>query len=239
MPRDQVGTQAPTQLSKWIDHLKRAKLAAKKGRAVKKRQRALTVRRTAAAECLVSDIVDRSDVIGRGLVPQDYGSEDTFFVLVSLPAYHFRKLCEYGAELEDLEDTNDAEPGHEAEQTLGWHEQISQATLREGSDDGEPSLGSTGMVDQRRWHEGGDRDLELDRSDDEASHGADAPELDCCDLGEPRDYQTVLDRPIVQAARRRYKPQPAPERVGDLTYATVDPETQRAGKWVMLPRSGR
>jgi hypothetical protein len=44
---------------------------------------------------------------------------------------------------------------------------------------------------------------------------------------------------MIDAARARYKPQPEPERLGSLAYATVDPETQRAGKWVMLRRAAR
>jgi len=75
--------------------------------------------------------------------------------------------------------------------------------------------------------------------DDEPSHGADAPELDCCDLGEEPAYPRSQDRAMIDAARARYKPQPEPERLGSLAYATVDPETQRAGKWVMLRRAAR
>ena len=82
---------------------------------------------------------------------------------MSLPAYHFRKLCEYGAELEDLEDSHDHEPEVD-EHTLSRSKRIAQPE-EESSDDGEPDLGATGMMDQRRWHDGGQYDREADPCD--------------------------------------------------------------------------
>jgi hypothetical protein len=71
MPLDSTGAPAPRSLTQSIERLKRAGLAAKKGREVKKRQRVVTERRIAAADELISDIVHGSDVIGRGLVAHD------------------------------------------------------------------------------------------------------------------------------------------------------------------------
>jgi hypothetical protein len=120
----------------------------------------------------------------------------------------FKSLCDYGGDLQDDEDTNDAELGHDAEQTLGWPEQVKQTVLCEGSDDKEPSLGSTGMVDQRRWHDGNaahyGNDLELDRADDEPSIGVDTPDFDICDLGEQAEYPRAQDQAVIEEARSHY-----------------------------------
>lgn len=53
--------------------------------------------------------------------------------------------------------------------------------------------------------EGGQYDRELDRADDEPSHGADTPELDPCDEGEERQYPAAADDAIIEAARQRYE----------------------------------
>jgi hypothetical protein len=39
-------------------------------------------------------------------------------MLVTLSAYDFEQLCEYGAELEELEDSHDAEPDQEGQPSL-------------------------------------------------------------------------------------------------------------------------
>jgi hypothetical protein len=64
-------------------------------------------------------------------------------------------------------------------------------------------------------------DREEDRSDDE-----------------PSTEYGAKDQAIIEAARARYKKPPEPERRGALTYATVDPETGRAGAWVLQRRKG-
>jgi hypothetical protein len=98
------------------------------------------------------------------------------------------------------------------------------------AEESEPSLGSLGMTDQRRWTEGSaapyGADLELDHADNEPSIGADTAELDCCDEGEPKDYRPTEDEAIAARARSRI----AERASGDaLEYAAVDPETGRAG----------
>ncbi len=136
------------------------------------------------------------------MVTEDWPVPVTF-VLLALEPWAFKSLCDYGGNLQDDEDTNDAEPGHDAEKPLGWTDRISQAHLNEGSDDGEPSLGSTGMLNQRRWSEGDNSDLELDRADDEPSIGVDTPDFDICDLGEQAEYPRAQDQAIIEAARSR------------------------------------
>lgn len=239
MPLDSTGAPAPRPLTTWIEHLNRRKIAAKKVRATVRKRRVVTEQRLCRTEQALGDIIAGADIIADIAINDDELLRPISGVclLVTLERWQFEQLCALGAELEDLEDSCDHEPEVD-EHTLGRSERVMQPE-EDGSDDGEPSLGSTGMVDQRRWHEGDDRDLELDRADDEPSHGADAPELDCCDQGEPKDYQIVLDRTIINSARERYKPRPEPERVGSLTYATVDPKTQRAGMWVMQRRTDR
>jgi hypothetical protein len=142
-------------------------------------------------------------IIGQGkMVSEDWPVPVTF-VLLALEPWAFRSLCDYGAELEDMEDTHDHESEVD-EHTLGRSETLMQMQ-EESCDDAEPSLGPTDMTDQKRWHEGGsDSDLELNRADDEPSVGAGTLERDPCILGEQREYPAAADRAIIEEARSRF-----------------------------------
>ncbi len=232
------GAPAPRALSQWIEHLKRRRLAGKKARQVQRQRRHFSEARLERAEAIIKEITESGDILGQGkMVTEDWPVPVTF-VLLALEPWAFKSLCDYGGDLQDDEDTNDAEPGHDAEHTLGWPEGIRQATLCGGSDDGEPSLGSTGMVDQRRWHEGDalpyGNDLELDHADDEPSIGVDTPDFDICDLGEHAEYPRAQDQAIIEEVRSHY----AAATGGEVSASpALDPDG-KPGAWLLQRRQG-
>jgi len=179
MPRDHTSAPAPLPLARRVEHQRRA--------AARERLR--------EAESLLAGIIQSAEVIAQGAIPDGYGSAPAIFLLVSLHTAQFDELAAFASELEDLEDSGDAEP------TEADHGE------RDTCDD-EPSVISgactAGMEDWEGVEYGGN----------------------------------AKDRAIVAKARARYRAPPAPERVGALTYATVDPETKRAGEWVLSRRGG-
>jgi hypothetical protein len=97
----------------------------------------------------------------------------------------FDRLAIFGAELDDLEDSQDAEPD----------------------------------------------------VDEEPSIGADAPEFDPCDLGEPRAYPAAANAAILAETKARYNPVfRATSRFGQRIFRALDPETKRAGAWLIEKR---
>jgi hypothetical protein len=226
-----IGAPAPRPLTQWIEHLKRRKIAGRKARGAVKRQRAITKQRLASAEHLIADIIASSDVIAQGTQGNRWGNDEpVVFVLLTLHSALFNDLGIFGSELEDTEDSNDAEPPVD-EATLGRTERVMQP-IEESRDDAEPSLGATQMHDQRRWHEGPVTDLELDRADDERN-GDDEPEP--CDLGEQRDYPAAQDRAIIEQARSRFA---AATGAKVVAWPSRDPLTGKAGAWLLQRRAG-
>ena len=233
MARNQGGAAAPHPLTQWIDHLKRSRLAAKKARRAERKRRAATKARLFDAERLLASIIASADVVAQGVDPEGAPS---VYMLLTLHTARFNDLAIFGSELEDLEDGGDAEPteADEGEATLGRTERLMQPE-EEGRDDTEPDLGSTGMVDQRRWHEGGRGDLELDRADNEPSIGVGTPDFDACDLGEQREYQrTAQDDAISEEARRRY----APATGSKVVAVPARDPTGKAGAGLLQRRGG-
>jgi hypothetical protein len=122
---------------------------------------------------LLAEVIDRGDLIAEVITedrlyerPRHYSE---LCLLVTLDPRMFERLCAFDAEAADFEDTNDAEPEVD-EHTLGRTERLMQPE-EFGADDVEPSLASTGMVDQRRWHDGGsDDDSEFDKADAEPDY---------------------------------------------------------------------
>lgn len=157
--------------SRWADHLARLKIIRRKARNEKCRARRFNSARLVNAEWALRNVTEEADVIGE--------VDGAVFLLVRLSAEGFQHLCVVGAELEDLEENGDAEltEADEGEADLGRTERIQQPKEL-GTDDAEPSLGSTGMTNQRRWSEGecGD-DHELDGADAEPSLGSPEPSL--------------------------------------------------------------
>jgi hypothetical protein len=253
-------------LADWINHLKRRRAAARKARAARKRQRAVTERRLAKADAIIKEIVESGDLIGRRTAaPEDWPVPVTF-VLLALEPWAFRELCDYGADLEDAEDTNDREPteADHGEMALGWSTSPAQH-LHGLAEESEPSLGSLGMTDQRRWTEGSavpyGADLELDRSDEEPSLGASEvvmagsfspraglsdPELVRCNQEGWSRGSSADDREHDPADHGEpdYDNEPDDRRLprvpsidgGSIAVPATDP-TGRAGMWVMQKRS--
>jgi hypothetical protein len=222
MPLDSTGAPAPRPLTQWVEHLKRRKIAGRKARGALKRQRAITKQRLARAERLLSHVIEDADIVGQGTAPGTYGDYPVIYLLVALHSADFNNLAIFGAELEDGEDTHDAEPPID-EATLGRTERVMQP-IEESRDDAEPSLGATQMHDQRRWHEGPVTDLELDRADDE-SNGDD----------EQRDYPAAKDETIIEQARSRFAAATGSKVVA---WPSRDPLTGKAGAWLLQRRAG-
>jgi hypothetical protein len=225
-----IGAPAPRPLTQWIEHLKRRKIAGRKARGAVKRQRAITKQRLASAEHLIADIIASSDVIAQGTQGNRWGNDEpVVFVLLTLHSALFNDLGIFGSELEDTEDSNDAEPPVD-EATLGRTERVMQP-IEESREDTEPSIGSTAMLDQRRWHDGPVTDLELDRADDEPEPA----EFDPCDLGEQSDYPAAQDGAIIEEARSRFETAAGAKVVA---WPSRDPLTGKAGAWLLQRRAG-
>jgi hypothetical protein len=251
-----TGAPAPRPLSQWVEHLKRRKIAGRKARGAVKRQRAVTKQRLATAEHLIADIIASSDVIAQGAQGNRWGNaEPVVFVLLTLHSALFNDLGIFGSELEDTEDTHDAErtEADEGEHDLGRTERIMQPEEL-GTDDAEPSLGATMMVDQRRWAKGPVTDLEGDPCDQGepdyegqpslmATTGADLlgfdgtdREADACDQGEAPEYpMTAKDQAIIEEARSRYETAAGAKVVA---WPSRDPLTGKAGAWLLQRRAG-
>jgi len=254
----------PSRLIDWIDHLKRRRIAAKKTRATVKHRRAVTEQRLAKADAIIKEIAESGDIIGQGqIAADDRWSVPVTFVLLALEPWAFRDLCEYGAALADDEDSHDREPEVD-EHTLGRTERFAQPE-EESSDDGEPDLGATGILDQRRWSDGGMYDRELDPCDrGEPSLGASEvimagrfsplpgvsdPEVVQCNQEGWGRGSRADDREYDAAERGEpdcdYEPDdrrlprllqvPAVAPEGPVVVPAVDPEG-RAGAWVIQGR---
>jgi hypothetical protein len=197
-PSGLTGAPAPRPLAQWIEHLKRTRLAAKKARGVHRQRHAATQARLREVEKLLGEIIASGDVIAQGAQENSWGNgEPVVFVLLTMHTASFNNLAIFGSELEDLEDSHDAEPDR-----------------------------LTG-------------EIEFDECDNEASiaSGAVMP-AGMAECEEPSYPFGAKDQAIIKAARERYKKPPEPERCGVLTYATVDPETKRAGAWVLQRKRG-
>jgi hypothetical protein len=182
MPLDHPGAPAPRPLSTWIDHLKRRRLASKKGREAERQRCTASRHKLAQADRLIAEIIASADLIGQGIDPDGYPAA---YLLLTLHRSAFEGLATFGAELEDLEDSNDAEP----------------------------------------------------EVDDEPSVGADTPEFDPCDLGEPRAYPAAANAAILAETKARYNPVfRATSRFGQRIFRALDPETKRAGAWLIEKR---
>jgi hypothetical protein len=132
MPLDSTGAPAPRTLTDWVQHLKRRKIAGGKARGAVTRQRAATKQRLAIAEHLIADIIASGDVVAQGSEENRWGNaEPVVFVLLTLHSALFNHLAIFGSELEDLEDTNDAERDEHT------------GELEADRADEEPSLGAT------------------------------------------------------------------------------------------------
>lgn len=122
--------------------------------------------RQTSADMLLAAIADAAHVEGHTV---DAVGRRWLMLSLTISSRTFLELCHFGAEIEDLEDTNDAEPS------------IGEPRDREVcvDDEGESSLGATEMVDQERWADGhadGGCERELDTADYEPSLGSTAPE---------------------------------------------------------------
>lgn len=112
MPRD--GTGAPAPLSPFAEYLDRLKLARRRRTHGERKRRAVTRQRLELAEMVLAAIVDGSDVIADGLIfEHHYETVRGVALLVTLSQGRFRDLCAIGAEIEDDEDTHDAEAVNE------------------------------------------------------------------------------------------------------------------------------
>jgi hypothetical protein len=176
------GAKAPLSLRQWIDHLKRQRLAGKKARQAERQRRIANKQKLAQADRLIAEIVASADLIGQGVDPDGYPAA---YLLLTLNRDAFDRLAIFGAELEDLEDSQDAEP----------------------------------------------------EVDDEPSIGADELEFDPCDLGEPRTYPATADQAIIAETKARYNPVfRATSQFGQQIFRALDPETKRAGAWLIEKR---
>src|SRR6185503_7506382 len=112
MPLDNTGAPAPR--SPWALRLERLKLIRRKASAEQCEEKRYGKARLRTAEQLLSAIIGDADFLAEAESP-DLWSGKSIFLLVSLHPQDFNRLCDYGAELEDLEDTCDAEPSHGAD----------------------------------------------------------------------------------------------------------------------------
>jgi hypothetical protein len=203
MPDASGSLRAP--LSRWGERLARLKIIRRKARAEDGKRRRFSQARLFMTALILRDIIDGTDFLGEVNVRDevDYPRNvPSVCLLVTMSAHRFERLCEIGAELEDLEDTHDREPtdADHGEMALG-SSASSQHFLHGNAEEAEPSLGSTHMFNQLRWSEGwyeGDR--ERDRADDE-------PEDDRNDYGvDAKDKKIIADaraRIAVRSERER------------------------------------
>lgn len=107
MPLD--GT-APPEGSAWAERLARLKIIRRKARAEQRKLRRFSKERLRVAEHLLAEIIDGADLIGEAILEtRSWCTSQGVFLLVALPSQTFQQLCELGAEMEDLEDSHDAE----------------------------------------------------------------------------------------------------------------------------------
>ena len=158
-----------TPLALRAMRLRKLSATARKGRAARRRFSAV---RLQFAELILGEIINGGDMLAEVTLRGRFYDVKAVCVLVTMSESRFRQLLEYDADIEDDEDTNDAEEtdADVGELPLGWGAGVGPLTA---SDEIEHSLGSTHMVDQRRWPEGNsDGDLERDRCDSEPSLGS-------------------------------------------------------------------
>ena len=159
-----------TPLALRAMRLRKLSAAARKGA---KAHRRFSAVRLQIAELILGEIVNGGDMLAEVTLRGRFYDVKAVCVLVTMSESRFRQLLEYDADIEDDEDTNDAEEtdADVGELPLGWGSPpTGQLT---GSDELEPSLGSPNMSNQTRWAEGhSDGDLERDRCDSEPSLGS-------------------------------------------------------------------
>jgi hypothetical protein len=108
MPLDQ-GAPAPS--SRHAERLARLKLLRRKANSEQRKQRRFSKERLRTAESLLADVIDGADLIGEGPINnRSWYSPSGVYLLVALTWPSFDRLCAVGAEIEDLEDSNDHEP---------------------------------------------------------------------------------------------------------------------------------
>jgi hypothetical protein len=171
---------APKPLSAFLLRERRLRLLAKRQRRHDLHRRRVTALRLAEVEEILKQLIENSDVLARVTLNRRFYDETAVALLVTMPDNWFDRLCQLGAELEDMEDSTDAEPteADHGEMALGWG--TSPGILCGSADEDEASLGSLGMADQRRWSDGArgegawshGTDLEHDPSEREPSLGA-------------------------------------------------------------------
>jgi len=141
MPLDTAGAVAP--LSRWAERLARLKIIRRKSHAEQRRRRIATKQRLETADSLLGHIIDGAHHLGEvnqadEMIARDARrrplSGDRVALLVTIDVWQFERLCEYGAALEDLEDSHD----READPTCDVGE--------EDRSDEEPSLGALEMI---------------------------------------------------------------------------------------------
>jgi hypothetical protein len=252
MPLDNTGAPAPR--SPWAQRLACLKILRRKANKDARKQRRFSQARLRSAEQLIAHIIDNADIVAESPYT-DLWQGQTIFLLVALSPGDFDRLAEYGSELEDAEDTNDAETteADEGEHDLGRSERVAQPE-EYGGDDAEPSFGSTSMIDQRRWAKGPVTDREGDPCDQGepdyegqpslmSTTGADLLgfdgtdlEADPCDQGEAPEYPlTAKDEAIIEPARSRYETAAGAKVVA---WPSRDPLTGKAGAWLLQRRQG-
>lgn len=198
MPRDDAGAVLAPQPLSLLLRERRLKILSRAAKRAAASRRRFSQARLQEAEAILATVINGGDMLGEVTVKDasPFGPEPGVALMVTMTMYQFRRLCRYGAELEDDEDTNDAEPtdADHGEPPLGWSECVAQRTDI-GTDELKSSLGSPdAIMDQRRWHEARypadmfDRshDLEADPSYSEPSLGA--PETHIVAEG-PRDTE--------------------------------------------------
>ena len=159
----QKADQPITPLALRAMRLRKLSAAARKGA---KAHRRFSAVRLQIAELILGEIINGGDMLAEVTLEGRFYDEKAVCVLVTMRANRFHQLIEYDADIEDDEDTNDAEEtdADVGELPLGWG--VTGPVT--GSDELEPSLGSTHMLNQGRWAEGHtDGDNERDRCDDE------------------------------------------------------------------------
>ena len=113
MPLDQTGgARAP---SAWTTYLARLKLARRARNRDTVARRRITQQRLALAEYLLGRIIDGADFLAEVKREHEGCAAKIACLFVTLSLYDFKKLCRYGAELEDFEDTDGGEDHQDLE----------------------------------------------------------------------------------------------------------------------------
>jgi hypothetical protein len=241
---------APAPSSRHAERLARLKILRRKANTEQRKQRRFSKERLRIAEHLVTDIIDGADLIGEGPVEtRGWSCASGVYLLVALPQPSFDRLCDVGAELEDREETGDAETEVD-EPSLASTASVNQVKWSAGHPfgmqpvdaeldkaDDEPSLGALhgwGASDQSAWGASDVSDREHDGDDREPSLGAGPVyPLSAVDQEEV-GYRSAKDRAIVEDARRRF----AAASGSKVTAAPARDPDGRPGAWLLLHARG-